>query len=48
LSDDIKYLEEWAGMGRGSLDFLRELEQGEHYIIDLDSQTVTGPKIIRT
>jgi len=41
LSDDIRYLEEWAGIERGGLDSLRRLRQGEYIIIDLDSQTIS-------
>lgn len=37
LPDDIEYLEEWAGTGKGSLKELRKLEQGEHLIVNLDT-----------
>jgi hypothetical protein len=48
LSDDIKYLEEWAGTGRGSLEQLRSLSQGEYVIIDLDSQEISQKRKIRS
>jgi hypothetical protein len=46
LVDDIRYLEDWAGSGRGSLDMLRELEQGEYIVIDLDNQEISPVKKI--
>lgn len=42
LPDDIEYLESWAGTGKGSLEILRTLELGQHIIINLDTQEVSG------
>lgn len=41
LQDDIEYLEQWAGTGRGSLARLRTLDIGEHLIVDTDRQTIS-------
>ena len=42
LPESIEYLEDWCGTGRGSLDILRTLKQGEYIICDLDEQTLSG------
>lgn len=47
LSDDIEYLEAWAGTGRGSLDMLRTLDTGDHIIVDLDAQKISDTQKIR-
>ena len=44
LPDDIEYLEKWAGVSRGSLQELTQLEQGEFIIVDLDSQEISPVK----
>jgi hypothetical protein len=44
LPDDIDYLEQWAGTGKGSLEILRDLEQGEHIHINTDTQEMSGIK----
>ncbi len=35
VPEDIEYMEQWAGTGKDSLQFVRNLEQGEHVVIDL-------------
>lgn len=47
LPEDIRYLEDWAGLNKGTLEHLRKLKQGEYVVIDLDNQTIDEPKIIR-
>jgi len=44
LPDDIEYLEKWAGTGKGSLQLLTTLEQGEFVIIDTDEQSTSPVK----
>lgn len=44
LSDDIEYLEKWAGIGKGGLEKLRSLGNGEHIIINLDTQEISEVK----
>jgi hypothetical protein len=44
LPESIEYLEEWSGTGRGSLEILRTLKQGEFVICDLDEQQISGKK----
>ena len=44
LPDDIEYLEKWTGTGRGSLQFLTGLKQGEHIVVDTDAQTISPVK----
>lgn len=44
LPESIEYLEDWCGTGRGSLDMLRTLKQGEFVQCDLDDQTLSGKK----
>jgi hypothetical protein len=44
LPESIEYLEDWCGTGRGSLEILRTLKQGEYIICDLDEQTLSGKK----
>jgi len=44
LQDDIDYLEDWTGTESGSLSLLRDLDLGEHIIVDLDDQTVSDIK----
>lgn len=41
LPDDIEYLEDWTGTGKGSLDHLKTLKQGEYLHADTDNQTVS-------
>jgi len=42
LPDDIEYLEDWAGTGKGSLELLRNLKTGEFIGINLDKQRISG------
>jgi hypothetical protein len=52
LPDDVVYLEEWTGIkksgqtfdidGYNNLELLRKLDVGEHIIIDLDNQQISG------
>jgi hypothetical protein len=44
LPESIEYLEDWCGTGRGSLEILRTLKQGEYIICDLDEQVLSGIK----
>jgi hypothetical protein len=44
LPEDIEYLEKWAGQPKGSFQILRSLQTGEHIIVNLDDQTVSGVK----
>jgi len=44
LPESIEYLEDWCGTGRGSLEILRTLKQGEFIQGDLDEQTISGKK----
>jgi hypothetical protein len=44
LPESIEYLEDWCGTGRGSLDQLRTLKQGEYIQCDLDEQTLSGKR----
>lgn len=44
IPEDLEYLESWSGTGKGSLGFLRNLEQGEHVIVDLAHQEVSEVK----
>ena len=44
LPESIEYLEDWCGTGRGSLEVLRTLKQGEFIICDLDEQQLSGKK----
>lgn len=44
IPEDIEYLESWAGTGRGSLEILRKLEQGEHVIVDLNHSEISEVK----
>jgi len=44
LPESIEYLEDWCGTGRGSLEMLRTLKQGEYIQCDLDEQTLSGKK----
>lgn len=41
LQDDIDYLEQWAGTGRGSLSLLRSLDTGQHVIVDTNRQEIS-------
>ena len=47
LGEDIKYLEEWAGLEKGRLEILRELDLGEHIIINLDKQEISSTKKLK-
>jgi hypothetical protein len=42
LPDDIEYLEDWTGAGKGNLEILKTLEQGEFIHADTDRQII-GP-----
>ena len=44
IPEDIEYLESWSGTGKGSLELLRNLEQGEHVIVDLAHQEISEVK----
>jgi hypothetical protein len=44
IPEDIAYLESWAGTGKGSLSLLRNLEQGQHVIVDLTHQEISEVK----
>ena len=44
LQDDIEYIEDWIGSGRGSMAKLKELKNGEFIEVDLDQQTVSDVK----
>jgi hypothetical protein len=44
IPEDIEYLESWAGTGKGSLGFIRSLDQGQHVIVDLQHQQVSDIK----
>jgi len=44
LQDDIEYIEDWVGTGRGSFAKLKELGQGEFIEVDLDTQEVSEIK----
>jgi hypothetical protein len=44
LQDDIEYIEDWIGTGRGTMARLKELEQGYYIEVDLDNQEVSEPK----
>ena len=44
LMDDIEYIEEWIGQGRGTMTYLKNLKLGEYIEVDLDLQTVSGIK----
>lgn len=44
LPESIEYLEDWCGTGRGSLEILRTLKQGEFIQCDLDEQVLSGKK----
>lgn len=44
LSEDIAYLENWAGYDRGRLEYLRKLQVGEHVIIDMTKNTISDVK----
>ena len=41
LQDDIEYIEDWIGQGRGSMEGLKSLEQGQYIEVDLDNQEVS-------
>ncbi|WP_321504720.1 hypothetical protein [uncultured Methanoregula sp.] len=41
--EDIDYLEKWAGTGKGSLEFIRSLQVGEHVIINLNAKVGENP-----
>jgi hypothetical protein len=41
LPDDLEYLEEWTGTGKGSLNILRNLKQGDFIEVDLDTDTIS-------
>lgn len=46
LPDDIAYLEEWTGSGKGSLDKLKTLKQGEFIHANTDTQEISEIKRI--
>lgn len=41
LIDDIEYLEDWTGQGKGSMAMLRNLSQGQFIEVDLDADTIS-------
>ena len=41
--ESIEYLEKWAGTGQGSLAHIRNLEQGQHVIVDLNPEPGKNP-----
>jgi hypothetical protein len=41
IPEDIRYLEEWAGVEKDRLEILRNLEIGEHILIDLNDSTIS-------
>jgi hypothetical protein len=41
LIDDIEYLEDWIGQGKGSLSMLRNLSQGQFIEVDLDADEIS-------
>ena len=41
--EDIEYLEKWAGTGKGSLEFIRTMQIGEHVIINLNAKPEENP-----
>lgn len=44
LPDDLEYLEDWTGTGKGSLNMLRDLGQGYYVEVDLDEDTISKVK----
>lgn len=44
LPEDIKYLEQWAGVQKGDFSYLRNLAQGEFIEIDLTNNIISGVK----
>jgi len=41
LQDDIEYIEDWIGTGRGSMEMLKTLDIGQYIEVDLDNQEVS-------
>lgn len=41
IPEDIKYLEQWAGVEKGTLEKLRNLKTGQHIICDLQTSTIS-------
>ena len=46
LPADIEYIEDWTGQGRGSMEMLKTLQQGDYIEADLDRQTISEPQRI--
>jgi hypothetical protein len=44
LPDDIEYLEDWTGSGKGSLQKLTTLKQGEYLHVNLNTQEISDIK----
>jgi len=46
IPEDIDYLEKWSGTGRGSLQLLKNLDVGQHVIVDLQKSEISDVKKI--
>jgi hypothetical protein len=44
LIDDIEYLDDWVGQGKGTFNMLRELKQGEFVEVNLDTDEISEVK----
>jgi len=44
LSDDIDYICDWTGQGKGSFEMLRDLGQGDYIEVDLNANTISEVK----
>jgi len=44
LVDDIEYLEDWVGQGKGCLSMLRNLTQGQYIEVNLDTDEISDVK----
>ena len=44
LPEDIEYIEKWTGSGKGSMEILKTLKQGEFIQVNLDTQEISPVK----
>jgi hypothetical protein len=46
IPEDIEYLEKWVGTGKGSLGFIKHLEDRQHVIADVTHNKISDIKVL--